>query len=142
VINLDKTLILQMINFLIILWILNRFVFKPILGILEKRRERIQQSGQTVQALESRAAQQWESYQRQLQEAKIEANLEKERIKGEGLEAQRKLLEAARTESHSMLEETRKRIGKEVTKERELLIHQAEQIAVEMAEKILGRRLQ
>jgi F-type H+-transporting ATPase subunit b len=142
VINLDKTLILQMINFLIILWILNRFVFKPILGILEKRRERIQQSGQTVQALESRAAQQWESYQRQLQEAKIEANLEKERIKGEGLEAQRKLLEAARTESHSMLEETRKRIGKEVTKARELLIRQAEQIAVEMAEKILGRRLQ
>jgi F-type H+-transporting ATPase subunit b len=142
VINLDKTLILQMINFLIILWILNRFVFKPILGILEKRRERIQQSGQTVQALESRAAQQWESYQRQLQEAKIEANLEKERIKGEGLEAQRKLLEAARTESHSMLEETRKQIGKEVTKARELLRRQAEQIAVEMAEKILGRRLQ
>lgn len=141
-INLDKTLILQMINFLIILWILNRFLFKPILGILEKRRERIQQSGQTVQALESRAAQQWESYQRQLQEAKIEANLEKERIKGEGLEAQRKLLEAARTESHSMLEETRKRIGKEVSKARELLRRQAEQIAVEMAEKILGRRLQ
>lgn len=140
-INLDKTLIIQMINFLILLWILNRFLFKPILDLLDERRGRIQASEERVQNLEAQAAQKWEAYQRQLQEAKIEANTEKERIKQEGIEAERKLLDEVRAETYQVMEEARLKIEEEVSNARQFLRSQAEGIAMEMAEKILGRGL-
>lgn len=141
-INLDKTLIIQMINFLILLLILNRLFYKPILGILEKRKNHIRQSEETVEELETRASEQWEAYERQLQEAKIEANLERERIKGEGLETQKKLLEEVRADASRATEDARKRIEEETSKARDLLRDQVKGVASEMAEKILGRRLQ
>ena len=60
-INLDTTLIIQMINFLVLLWILNRFLFKPILDLLDERRGRVQESEERVQNLEAQAAQKWEA---------------------------------------------------------------------------------
>jgi F-type H+-transporting ATPase subunit b len=141
VISLDKTLILQMINFLILLLILNHFFFKPILDMLQQRRGRIQESEKRVSELEAEAAQQWEAYQRQLQEAKIEANAEKERIREEGIEAERKLLEDVRAETQQIVEEARRGIEEEAAKARQFLQSQAEGIALEMAEKILGRGL-
>lgn len=140
-INLDKTLILQMINFLIFLWILNKLIYKPILDVLDRRKNRIRQFERTVQDLETQASQQWDAYQKDLQEARRQANLERERIVGRGLEAQRKLLEEVKDEAMRLAEKTRKGIDNEVAKARELLKSQAESIAVEMAEKILGRRL-
>jgi F-type H+-transporting ATPase subunit b len=142
VIRLDITLIVQMVNFLILLWILNRFIFQPVLKMLEERRGRIQESESAVKDLEGRAAEQWESYQRQLQEVRIEANREKEGIKGEGLDAERKLLEEARADASRRLEEAREDIEKETAKARDFLRTQAEGMAMEMAAKILGRSLQ
>lgn len=141
-INLDQTLIIQMINFLVLLWILNRFLYKPILKILDDRKARIRASEGEVEELRARAAGQWESYQRRLQEARIEANAEKERIKAQGVEAERRLLDEARAEGSRLVEETRKVIQEEVSKARGLLKAQASAVASEMASKILGRSLQ
>lgn len=142
VINLDQTLIIQMINFLVLLWILNRFLYKPILKILDDRKARIQASEGEVEELKARASEQWDSYQRQLQEARIEANAEKERIKAQGAEAERRLLEEARAEGSRLVEDSRKMIQEEVSKARDLLKAQASAVASEMASKILGRSLQ
>ncbi len=141
-ITLDKTLILQMVNFLILLWILNRFLYKPILNILEERKRKIQAAEKDVQELGERTSRQWEQYQRQLQEAKASANAEKERLKAEGGEAERRVLEAARAEAARSLEEARRMIQEESVRARELLRVQAEGIAAEMAHKVLGRGLQ
>ncbi len=141
-INLDQTLIIQMINFLVLLWILNRFLYKPILKILDDRKARIQASEGEVEELKARASEQWDSYQRQLQEARIEANAEKERIKAQGAEAERRLLEEARAEGSRLVEDSRKMIQEEVSKARDLLKAQASAVASEMASKILGRSLQ
>jgi F-type H+-transporting ATPase subunit b len=130
-----------MLNFLVLMLILNRFLYKPILNILEDRKRRIRDGEEKVQDLEQRAAQQWEGYQKQLQEAKISATVEKERIKGEGLEAERRLLEEARTEASRSVEEARRKIQEEVSRARDFLKGQANNMALEMAEKILGRGL-
>ena len=140
-IKIDESLLIQMLNFLVLMWILNRFLFKPILNILEERKKRIRDSEERVLDSEQRAAQQWEAYQRQLQEAKISATAEKERIKGEGLEAERHLLEEARSEASRSLEEARRKIEEEVSKASGFLRGEAKGMALEMAEKILGRGL-
>ncbi len=140
-IKIDESLLIQMLNFLVLMWILNRFLFKPILNLLEERKKRIRDSEEKVRDSEQRAAQHWEAYQRQLQEAKVSAATEKERIKGEGLEAERRLLEEARSEASRSLEEARRKIEEEVSKASGFLRGEVKGMALEMAEKILGRGL-
>jgi F-type H+-transporting ATPase subunit b len=142
VISIDYTLVIQMINFLVLIVILNRFLFKPILNVLDERKRKIQESEGSVKELEDRIAQQWEAYQRQLQGAKVSATVEKERLKGEGLEAERSLLDQVRTDMARSMEEARRRVQEEADKARASLRVQADDIAREIAQKILGRSLQ
>jgi F-type H+-transporting ATPase subunit b len=142
VISIDYTLAIQMVNFLVLMLILNRFLFRPILNVMDERKRKIGESETSVKELEDRTAQQWEAYQRQLQDAKRSATVEKERLKGEGLEAERKLLEQVRSDVTKSVEEARRRVKDEADKAREVLRVQADGVAREMAEKILGRSLQ
>ena len=139
--ELNSYLILQMVNFLVLLWILNRFLYKPILEIMDKRKGRIKDSEDRVAELEQSTTEKWESYQSKLQEARIEANTEKERIKGEGIEAERSLLEAARSEASKQVEQARAEIQTETDRAKEFLKSQSDAIAQEIARKILGRSL-
>ena len=139
--ELNSYLILQMVNFLVLLWILNRFLYKPILEIMDKRKGRIKDSEDRVAELEQSTTEKWESYQSKLQEARIEANTEKERIKGEGIEAERSLLEQARSEASKRVEEARSEIQSETDRAKEFLKSQSDAIAQEIARKILGRSL-
>jgi F-type H+-transporting ATPase subunit b len=141
VIQLDYTLLIQMANFLVLLWLLNKFLYKPILGILDERRRRMEDSERSVQELQERTSMQWAQYQAELQKAKSAANAEKEKLKAQGTEAERKLLEQARAEAARSVEEARKELEQELHRARQALGAQADSIGLEMAEKILGRGL-
>lgn len=140
-IQLDYTLLIQMANFLVLLWLLNRFLYRPILNVLDERRRRMEDSERSVRELQERTSRQWEAYQAELQKAKSSASAEKERLKAEGAEAERKLLEQVRAEAALSLEEARKMVQQELERAREALGAQADSIGLEMAEKILGRGL-
>jgi len=51
-----KLLIAQIINFAILFWLLRRFAYKPILGMLEKRRTTIEKGMQDAKTIEERLA--------------------------------------------------------------------------------------
>lgn len=140
-IQLDYTLLIQMANFLVLLWLLNKFLYKPILGILDERKRRMEDSELSVRELQERTSRQWEQYQAELQKAKSAAAAGKERLKAEGTEAERRLLEQARLEAARSVEESRKALEKELQQARQALKAQADTLGLEMAEKILGRGL-
>jgi len=141
VIQLDYTLLIQMGNFLVLLWLLNKFLYKPILGVLDERRRRMEASERSVREFQERASIQWEQYQAELQKAKSAAAAEKEKLKAEGTEAERKLLEQARLEASRSVEESRKILEEQLQQARQALRAQADTLGLEMAEKILGRGL-
>ncbi len=140
-IQLDYTLLIQMANFLVLLFLLNKFLYKPILGILDERRRRVEDSERSVRELQERTSKQWEQYQAELQKAKSAAAAEKERLKAEGIEAERKMLEQARSEAARSVEKARKSLEQELHRARQALQAQADSLGLEMAQKILGRAL-
>jgi F-type H+-transporting ATPase subunit b len=141
VIQLDYTLLIQMANFLVLLLILNKFLYKPILNLLDERRRRLEDSEKLVSDLKEKTSRQWEQYEAELQRARISALAEREKLKAEGSEAERKLLEEARDQASKLMHEARRRLDEESQKAREVLKAQAQTLGLEMAEKILGRQL-
>jgi F-type H+-transporting ATPase subunit b len=66
-------LIAQIVNFLILLAILGRFVYKPLMGILSQRREMIAQSVEKSQQLDAQFKEAQEHRAKELTKARREA---------------------------------------------------------------------
>ncbi len=140
-INLDWTLFVQMINFLVLLLILNHLLYKPILKILDERKTKINDAANTVRELERSSEEKLTLYHEQIQAAKIEALSQKEKIKAEGGEARSKLIDQVKEESDKIFLQARDGIEKEAALAREALRRQSEEMATAIAEKLLGRNL-
>jgi len=73
-----KLLFAQAANFLLVLWLLNRFVFKKLIAFIEKRKERIQEGVELTEKAEREMKRIDEARERELRNA---------RERGEGLVA-------------------------------------------------------
>jgi F-type H+-transporting ATPase subunit b len=88
-----STFALELINFLVLIWILKRFLYKPVLAAIERRRARVDKILQDAQALERAATARKQEYQQRLahweqQQASAHHQLEQE------LETERQRLHA------------------------------------------------
>jgi F-type H+-transporting ATPase subunit b len=138
--NLDwSTFLLEIINFLILVWILKRFLYKPVLDVIERRKAGIAKTLSDAQAMRGEA----EALKRQYHDKLAALEREKERARAalqEELQAERERRLAALGQS---VEEERKK--HEVLDARRLLeqSRQIEQTAVDhgarFAARLLGR---
>ena len=78
-------IITQIIGFLLLLWFLNRFVFKPIFGILDERQRLIQESYDQMDADRARMEETRRQYEQRLANIEVEA---REKIQAAVQEAQ------------------------------------------------------
>ncbi len=100
-----RLFIAQSINFIILLVLLRKFLYKPLISMLDKREARLQKGLDLTDAMEVKTKKMAEEHAQVIREARSEA----ERIIGTALsqtDASRlELLESARTESKRILEE-------------------------------------
>lgn len=75
--NLDSTLILQMINFLIIIFISKKYILKPILSNIERRNEKLAYLQREIKVKEEKLAELKKIYNLKLLEARNKLNDER-----------------------------------------------------------------
>jgi F-type H+-transporting ATPase subunit b len=130
-----------MVNFLVLIFILNLLLYKPILGIIDKRKKQIQDAGEEIKRLNQMVEERMATYEEKLRLAKMEALEKKLEIMKEGTEQAKSFIEAAKGEIPVMMEKFHEEIDKEVSEARRILTDQSRGISVEIAEKLLGRSL-
>ena len=64
----------QIVNFLLLLWLLNRFLFKPVVGLLDQRNERIREGLENAEQARQDRAQAEADRRSALETARNEAN--------------------------------------------------------------------
>jgi len=141
-ISLDYTLWIQIVNFLFLIFILNVLLYKPVMGIIEKRKEQVEGSEREIRELNLTIEQKEARYEEKLRLAKSDALDKKKAIVQEGAEAAKGILDAARGEVPRIVEQFEGKITKEVAEARRVLHEQSENIAIEIAEKVMGRSIQ
>jgi len=100
-----STLILEILNFLVLLWLLQRFLYKPILTVVAARQAAIDQAAQRTREMESAAHALQAQYEARLK------NWEQERAQARGalLEELRGERERALAALHESLEQERRK---------------------------------
>ncbi len=140
-ISVDKSLIVQVINFLILLFILKRLLYKPFLAKMEERTRTIQTALDEAKAARAEAQKQQEDNEARLRAAYAEAAAVREQALKEAGEESRKHIAAAQAQSRKMVEDTKSQLDAEVRRAREELRREVGDLAVAVAEKLVRRSL-
>jgi F-type H+-transporting ATPase subunit b len=140
-ISLDKSLIVQGINFLLLLVILNLILYKPIVAKMQERTTAIRKSLEEAQAVRAEAARQQEENAARLRSAYQEAAAIREQALKEAADEQRKLVESAQAEARRLVEGARAQTEADIRRAREELRREVSGLAVAVAEKLVRRSL-
>jgi F-type H+-transporting ATPase subunit b len=140
-ISLDKSLIVQIVNFVLLLLLLRKFLYAPFVAKMEERTQAIKVSLEEAQAARAQAAKQQEENAERLRAAHAEAEAIRARALKDAAEEQRKLVEAARVESQRLVESAKAQLDAETRKAREDLRREVSDLAVAVAEKLVRKSL-
>ena len=135
----DWTLFVQIANFIILIFILNAVLYKPIRKILLERKMKIKGMEQAVASAQDGAAESQQAFKVKMGEAKMKGHQEKEAIKEAAREEQRKLLAEINEKAAKDLESVRAQVAKEAQDAKGKLQGEVEVFSASIAEKILGR---
>ena len=140
-ISLDRSLIVQAVNFVILLVILQRLLYKPFLAKMEERTTAIKRSLEEAQAARAEAAHQAEENATRLRQAHAEAAAIREQALKEAGDEQRRLVESARAEAQRLVESAKAQMDADIRRAREELRREVADLATAVAEKLVRRTL-
>ena len=140
--SVDTTLLIQIANFLVLLFLLNIFLFKPIRGILAKRNEEVNALQESIDSFQSRAAESEKGVIEGQTQARKEGVSEKDSLKGQGLEKEQGILQDAVSAAEAKIGSAKKDMEAKMADVRKSLENQVAAFSNELAEKILGRSVQ
>ena len=141
-INLDwRALSVQMLNFVVLLVILTKLLYRPFLTKMEERTAAIKKSLEEAQASRAEAARQQEENEARLRAAHAEAAQIREQALREAADEARRQSEAAQAQARKLVEDTRVQLDGEVRRAREELRREVADLATTVAEKLMRRSL-
>jgi F-type H+-transporting ATPase subunit b len=141
VISLDWTLILQFVNFFILLLILNKLLYRPLLDVMARRREKIEGGRAIARSLEADIEEKMQNYQLQLNAAKAVAAAERNELRKAAHEQEAMITGEAQQNAVARIKNIREQVGKEAVQAGQILKNEANAMAGQIASKVLGRKL-
>ena len=139
--NIDNTLIVQIINFLVLLFILNIILYKPIRKILGRRREEMSASEETISDLLERSSRLAEELEQNTTAARKDGFKEKEDSKNEGRHEEAKIVQNAVDSIGEKITKAREETARNMEGLRQSLEKEVSLFSQELAEKVLGRSI-
>ncbi|MCX5820749.1 MAG: ATP synthase F0 subunit B [Deltaproteobacteria bacterium] len=140
-VSLDYSLGIQIINFLLLIFILNVLLYKPILGMIDRRKKQFEDSEAEIRHLQETVEQKMAAYEEKLRQAKATAVEQKNEIIRQGAEEAKTVIDAVRAEIPGMMEQFHARMDGEIGAAKNILTDHSQQLSVQIAEKVLGRSL-
>lgn len=141
VIDVDLAFVIQLVNFIILIFVLNVLLYKPIRKVLAERQGRIAEAKERAESVEQDLQAKMADYEARLKAMKSGAADERGVLVKEAQAEEAMILEAARKDAAETLVTIKARVAKEAAAARTLLQEQAKSLSVDICEKVLGRSL-
>lgn len=140
-ISINETLIVQVVSFLIFLFIINRLMFRPLREVMSERDSHMEDVKKDIRSAREKIEAINGQIRRQEAEVKNEAFKLKEKLENKGQQQAQTIFETARSEMAAAKARVKADIEKQMTEAKSAVQRESELLAVTMIEKILDRRL-
>lgn len=137
----DITLFVQIIEALVLAFLLNIILIKPVMRFLEERKRQFGSLEKEIDELLSQAEEGLKNYYEALNQARAEGALKREALKEEARKIEKEELQKVMKELEAQKREWENAFKAEFAKLRESVLAQKEYFANLMVEKLLGRRV-
>ncbi|MFP3980517.1 MAG: ATP synthase F0 subunit B [Desulfobacterales bacterium] len=138
-IDVNGSLFIQMVNFIVLIWALNFVLYRPVRGIIAQRREKMDGLEDGISKYEQDVAQKDQAIQAGIKQAREKGQKEKEALEEEAREKERQMMEQINEKARADMAEIREKVASETEAVRKSLEPQVDQFADQISEKILGR---
>jgi len=118
VISLDWTLFLQFGNFIILLVLLHFLLYRPLLRIMEERRQATEGGHERARELEDEIQSRMKAYRDKLHEAKTRASEERAALRTAAAEEEGRILAEAQKKSSAQIKSVRDQVAKQAEEAR------------------------
>ena len=140
--DINSTLLIQIVNFLVLLFVLNIILYRPIRRVLAQRAQEMETGEKTIEELQEKAHQSEKDIEEGIVLARKEGYSQKEALKSEGLKEEKKILEEAGAGVEKKLDAAKKEMEAKMAATRKALEEEIGGFSQELAQKILGRSVQ
>jgi len=140
-ISLDKSLVIQAINFGLLLFILIKLLYKPLLAKMNERTEAIRSSLEEAKPARAEAERERAEHAAKLQASLAEAQSIRATALKDAAEEQRRLVDAARAEAARLVEAARSEMAQDVRRARQELRQEVADLATSVAERLIRKSL-
>lgn len=140
-ISINATLVVQIIQFLILMFVLNRVLFRPMLNTISQREEYIRKSKERINTLENEVERLREEYATRQANTRKEVTQERAELRRSGKDEMAGFLQESRKEVEKIRTGADKEAERELENNRPKLQDKADQLAYQIMEKVIGRRL-
>lgn len=134
-------LVAQIVNFLIIIFLLKKFLYKPILKVLEDRRKKIEESLKNADLIEERLQRTNDQTEKIIADAQTQAQVLIANAKKEAERIGENATLEARKNAEAMLAEARIQIEVQRQSMQERLEKETLELVIAVVKKVLGRNL-
>ncbi len=138
-VSVDGSLLIQMINFLVLLWVLNLVFFKPIRNIIIQRREKISNLEKGIEDYSEEVVKKDNAYKNGIKDAKDQGLKKKEAYIEAASEEEKEIIQKINKQAQAKLAEIKKQVTDEKEKASAELKKNVDNYAKEIGRKILGR---
>ena len=137
--DINITLVIQLINFLVTLVVLNFLLIGPIRNIIKKRRDLATGMLADAEASTSDAAAKLENYEAALAKAREEAALVRETLKNEAMAKESDILESARADAQAFLQSSREETKNAVDETMSAMQQRVPELSRLVVDRMLGK---
>lgn len=138
-VNLDGSILLQIANFILLVWILNLVLYKPIRKILKERADKVAGSQSQIDGALQQVQAKEDAYAEGLRQARVSGQKEKEALMQTAAEEEKAIIDAINESAQLELKAAKEKIAQEMVAVKSSLEAEIDAFADAIGKKILGR---
>ena len=138
-VNIDVSVIIQIINFVFLIWVLNIILYRPIRRILIQRNEKITGLEQSIEAAVADATDKQEAFAEGIKAARVQGQKQKESMINEAAAEEKEIVDRINAKAKTELTAAKGKLAEDIDKVRQSLQAELDTFANAVCEKILGR---
>ena len=138
-ISVDGSVLIQIVNFLLLIWVLNIILYRPIRNILIQRKEKIQGLEQAIGSCEKDVKEKDDAVLKGIKDARSNGIKAKDALLLEAAEAEKEMTAAINQKAQENLAKAQEKIERDVEAVKTSLLKEIDAFAKIIGQKILGR---
>ncbi|QTA93207.1 ATP synthase F0 subunit B [Desulfonema magnum] len=138
-VSIDGSLFIQIANFLILIWILNTILYKPIRNVLRQRKEKVTGLERDIDLSQKDAKEKSDAFSSGMKAARAKGLKEKDVMVQAAENEEKEIVGKINEKAAAELAKVREKIAKDAEGVRNSLVKEIDTFARDIGKKILGR---